>query len=171
MKDSLKSGLAPRKRTISGNEVIPPVKMLPSFVYDQLPDKCVNSTCIALDLGGTNFRVLLFHLNDGQIEMDSQIYSIPPSIMTGHGTDLFDHIAQCMSDFLHRKHLQNDKIYCGFTFSFPVAQSALNSANLITWTKGFKASEVEGNDVVRLLQDAIKKRGDIGKHKMEFKFF
>ncbi len=32
---------------------------------------------------------------------------------------------------------------------------------LITWTKGFKCSGVEGEDVVALLKKAIKKRGDI----------
>ena len=139
MKESMAKGLLPRTRTISGKVELPAVKMLPSFVYDQLPDKCANSTCLALDLGGTNFRVLLFQLNNGQVEMDSTIYSIPPGIMTGHGVELFDHIAECISDFLHCKNLENDKIFCGFTFSFPVAQSALNSARLITWTKGFKA--------------------------------
>lgn len=30
---------------------------------------------------------------------------------------------------------------------------------LITWTKRFKASGVEGTDVVKLLEKAIKKRG------------
>lgn len=30
---------------------------------------------------------------------------------------------------------------------------------LLSWTKGFKASGVEGEDVVELLRQAIKKRG------------
>ena len=32
---------------------------------------------------------------------------------------------------------------------------------LITWTKGFTCSGVEGNDVVALLKKSIDKRGDI----------
>lgn len=31
----------------------------------------------------------------------------------------------------------------GFTFSFPVNQTAINAGTLITWTKGFSASGVE----------------------------
>lgn len=42
---------------------------------------------LALDLGGTNFRVLLIKLNPGgQVEMTSTIYMIPESIMIGPGT-------------------------------------------------------------------------------------
>ena len=45
------------------------VKMLPSFVR-HLPDGHENGTFVALDLGGTNFRVLLIDISDEQIEMD-----------------------------------------------------------------------------------------------------
>ena len=41
------------------------IKMLPSFV-ENLPSKDGNSTYVALDLGGTNFRVLLINIVDGQ---------------------------------------------------------------------------------------------------------
>merc|ERR1712113_300413 len=136
------------------------IKMLPSFV-ENLPSKESNSTYVALDLGGTNFRVLLIRILDDKIDMDSQIYSIPPTIMTGQGKDLFEHIAGCMSDFIHRKGCQNEKIYCGFTFSFPIDQKSIKSASLISWTKGFCAEGVEGNDVVAMLESAILSRGDI----------
>lgn len=56
---------------------------------------------LALDLGGTNFRVLLIHLKgENDFEMQSKIYAIPQSIMTGSGTQLFDHIAECLSNFM-----------------------------------------------------------------------
>lgn len=48
---------------------------------------------LALDLGGTNFRVLLVKINDPktendkpEIEMDSQIYKMPEDVITGEGT-------------------------------------------------------------------------------------
>lgn len=44
--------------------------------------------------------------------------------------------------------------------SLPIVHSHLQ-ATLITWTKRFKASGVEGADVVKLLNKAIKKRGVI----------
>lgn len=136
------------------------IKMLPSFV-ENLPSKDGNSTYVALDLGGTNFRVLLINIVDDNIDMDSQIYSVPQSIMRGQGQDLFDLIAECMSDFIHRKGFQNQKIYCGFTFSFPVDQTSIKSASLIQWTKGFCAEGVEGQDVVAMLEKALSDRGDI----------
>ena len=81
--------------------------------------------------------------------------------MRGQGQDLFDLIAECMSDFIHRKGFQNQKIYCGFTFSFPVDQTSIKSASLIQWTKGFCAEGVEGQDVVAMLEKALSDRGDI----------
>ncbi len=81
--------------------------------------------------------------------------------MTGTGEALFDHIAKCMSDFINRMGFADRKIACGFTFSFPCEQYAIDSASLITWTKGFSATGVEGKDVVTLLTEAVARRGDI----------
>jgi len=59
---------------------------------------------LALDLGGTNFRVLLIHLKgEDDFEMQSKIYAIPQSIMLGSGTQLFDHIAECLANFIKVK--------------------------------------------------------------------
>ena len=44
------------------------IKMLPSFV-ENLPSKDSNSTYVALDLGGTNFRVLLINIQDEKIDI------------------------------------------------------------------------------------------------------
>jgi len=52
-------------------------------------------------LGGTNFRVLLIHLKgEDDFEMQSKIYAIPQSIMLGSGAQLFDHIAECLANFI-----------------------------------------------------------------------
>lgn len=56
--------------------------MLPSFVR-HLPDGHEQGTFVALDLGGTNFRVLLIDISDEQIDQDSQIYRIPQDMMQG----------------------------------------------------------------------------------------
>lgn len=39
--------------------------------------------------------------------------------------------------------------------------SRINSATLISWTKGFCSSGVVGEDVVKLLEQALARRGDI----------
>ncbi len=50
------------------------------------------------------------------------------------------------------------KVPLGFTFSFPCRQMGLAVGKLVTWTKGFKCDGVEGEDVVRLLHEAIARR-------------
>lgn len=40
---------------------------------------------LALDLGGTNFRVLLITLTEKSYDMKSKIYAIPQEIMIGSG--------------------------------------------------------------------------------------
>jgi hypothetical protein len=43
---------------------------------------------LALDLGGTNFRVLLVTLKGQEVTMDSKIFLIPQSIMLGTGAQV-----------------------------------------------------------------------------------
>nr|CAB3253285.1 hexokinase-2-like [Phallusia mammillata] len=142
------------------------VKMIPSFVK-ALPDGTERGSFLALDLGGTNFRVLLVKINEPDaknskpnIEMDSQIYKMPEDVITGSGTALFDHIASCMADFLRKLNLLDQKLPVGFTFSFPCKQEGLDHGTLITWTKGFTASGVVGQDIVKMLREAIDRRGE-----------
>lgn len=116
---------------------------------------------LALDLGGTNFRVILVELEGKQFHMDSEVYSVPQDIMLGTGEQLFDHIANCLCSFTEKHNLKNHRLPLGFTFSFPCRQEGLARAKLVNWTKGFKCSGVEGQDVVQLLTEAIARRPDI----------
>ena len=93
--------------------------------------------------------------------MDSQVYAISPEIMEGTGEGLMDHIAECLATFAKDRGIHKQVLPLGFTFSFPCRQKGLAIGELISWTKGFKCSGVEGEDVVALLRQAIKKRGDI----------
>ena len=72
---------------------------------------------------------------------------------------LFDHIAECLCNFMKENQVETEKLPLGFTFSFPLKQEGLTQARLVTWTKGFNCAGVEGEDVVRLLQEAIRRRG------------
>ncbi|XP_065601126.1 LOW QUALITY PROTEIN: hexokinase-2-like [Cyrtonyx montezumae] len=138
------------------------VKMLPSFVRST-PDGTEDGDFLALDLGGTNFRVLRVKVSDNglqKVEMESQIYEIHEDLMRGSGMQLFDHIAECLANFMEKLKIKDKKLPLGFTFSFPCHQTKLDESILVNWTKGFKCSSVEGKDVVSLLRKAIKKRGD-----------
>lgn len=138
------------------------VKMLPTFVRST-PDGTEQGEFLSLDLGGATFRVLLVKVmgNDEQkVEMENQIYAIPEHIMRGSGSELFDHIVDCLADFLEKMGIKDKKLPLGFTFSFPCQQTKLDESVLLSWTKGFRLSGVEGKDVVSLLRESIKKRGD-----------
>ncbi len=140
------------------------IKMFPTYVR-AMPDGTELGDVLALDLGGTNFRVLLISLANGNItRVQSNALVIPPSILVGTGMQLFDHIAKCLAEFIHAVRPQSDANTCyplGFTFSFACVQQGLASALLVAWAKGFDCSDVVGKDVVELLQNAIDKRSDV----------
>lgn len=137
------------------------IKCFVTYVQD-LPNGKEKGKFLALDLGGTNFRVLLIHLkHENDFEMLSKIYAIPQSIMLGSGEQLFDHIAECLANFMKEHSVYEEKLPLGFTFSFPLTQLGLTKGILARWTKGFNCSGVVGEDVVQLLKTAIAKRGDV----------
>ncbi|CAO2608222.1 Hexokinase HKDC1, partial [Lemmus lemmus] len=117
---------------------------------------------LALDLGGTNFRVLLVKIRSGRksVRMYNKIFAIPLEIMQGTGEELFDHIVQCIADFLDYMGLKGAQLPLGFTFSFPCRQTCIDKGTLVGWTKGFKATDCEGEDVVGMLREAIKRRNE-----------
>ncbi|XP_050057486.1 hexokinase type 2 isoform X3 [Aphis gossypii] len=135
------------------------VKCYVTYVQD-LPNGTERGKFLALDLGGTNFRVLLIELGENNyFHMDSEIFKVPAHIQTGKGTELFDHIAKCLAEFIKKHNLDNKKaLPLGFTFSFPLRQVGLTKGYLNSWTKGFNCSGVVDEDVVRLLKEAIKRR-------------
>ena len=49
-------------------------------------------------------------------------------VFTGTGQALFDHIASCLSDFVHDRKIENEILPLGFTFSFPCQQQGLAKA-------------------------------------------
>ncbi|KAL6009982.1 hypothetical protein ACLOJK_000413 [Asimina triloba] len=120
----------------------------------------------ALDLGGTNFRVLRVQLGGKRSTiLDHQVerQSVPQHLMTSTSEDLFDFIASTLEQFVGKEgtdfQLPPDKRQLGFTFSFPVRQTSVSSGILIKWTKGFAIEDMTGKDVAGCLQQALDKRG------------
>uniref|UniRef100_A0A8C4PY30 Phosphotransferase n=1 Tax=Eptatretus burgeri TaxID=7764 RepID=A0A8C4PY30_EPTBU len=141
------------------------VKMLPTYVRST-PDGSEVGDFLALDLGGTNIRVMVVktgtdEVGTWKVETKVQVYSIPKDTMTGTAEMLFGFVAECIANFLEKHNMKERKLPLGFTFSFPVKHQDLDKGILMKWTKGFKASGAEGNDIVNLLREAIKKRRDI----------
>ncbi|KAG0621311.1 hypothetical protein M758_3G010400 [Ceratodon purpureus] len=123
----------------------------------------------ALDLGGTNFRVLrclLGGLEGRVLKQEYEEVPIPKSLMLGTSEELFDFIAKRLVDFVNREgeeyraknRRQQTVREIGLTFSFPVKQTSVKSGILIQWSKGFKIADGVGADVVALLQSAINRQ-------------
>lgn len=142
------------------------LKMILSYV-DTLPTGNEKGLFYALDLGGTNFRVLRVQL-DGKEERvvatEFEQVSIPQDLMFGTTEELFDFIASGLAKFGEKEcgkfHLpQGRKREIGFTFSFPVRQTSIDSGILIKWTKGFAVSGTAGRDVVACLNESMERQG------------
>jgi hexokinase len=127
----------------------------------ELPNGTEEGIYLALDLGGTNFRVILLELANGKfLREEFNFYHISDEARLGCGISLFDYLAECVKDFMMLKNIPiNAKVPMGFTFSFPMKQHSLHSAELVTWTKSFNCPSVVGCDVVQLLQSSLRKHG------------
>lgn len=125
------------------------IKCFVTFVQN-LPTGNEKGDFLALDLGGTNFRVLLIHLKaEAEYVFESQIFDFPQRLMTGTGEELFDYIAKCLADFTKAHKVQYQKLPLGFTFSFPCQQVGLTEGNLLKWTKGFNVKDVVGLKILK----------------------
>ncbi|KAL6563888.1 Hexokinase-3 [Orobanche hederae] len=142
------------------------LKMLLTFVYN-LPTGKEKGIYYALDLGGTNFRVLRVRLGGQRsaiIGHDVERQPIPQHLMTSTSEELFDFIATSLKDFVEREEnvsepSQGEMRELGFTFSFPVKQTSSSSGTLIKWTKGFSIEDMVDRDVAWCLQQAMSRKG------------
>ncbi|CUM64569.1 uncharacterized protein PRCAT00002176001 [Priceomyces carsonii] len=133
--------------------------MIPTFVTG-VPNGKETGLYLAADLGGTNFRVCSIDLNgDHTFEMKQSKFKIPLDLMKNSTADsLFSFLANKIEAFLvehHSDYQSEERLKLGFTFSFPVNQTALNRGTLLRWTKGFNLPDLVNKDVVELLQSHI----------------
>ena len=132
---------------------------------------------MAVDLGGTNFRVCSINLHgNSTFSLTQSKVAIPRELMVAKTSkELFSFLAQQIAKFLQTHHGEHyhatirrratvteesgfteEEIFnLGFTFSFPVHQVGINKGTLIRWTKGFDIDDAVGKDVCKLLQDEI----------------
>lgn len=135
------------------------LKMLPT--YAKRPTGTEKGEFLALDLGGTNFRILELDLKGSGRMGPSRVmkFKLDKKHITGTGEAFFGFIAASLKNFLEDGKRNGYEKKLGFTFSFPIKQTGISSGNLVCWTKGFKASGVVGKDVVKLLEAALDKKG------------
>jgi hexokinase len=139
------------------------IKMLPSYVTT-LPKGTESGKAFAIDVGGSNIRVLSVHLKgNGSFSLESSTHSITDDLKTCSSTQFCDFVADKVYEFLSTKaDIDATKpiqpLKFGYTFSFPVKQQSLTKGILDEWTKGFAIQGFVGNDVVQLLNDSFKKK-------------
>jgi hexokinase len=69
---------------------------------------------LALDLGGTNFRVILLELSNGALVREQvKHYHIGEELRLGCGEQLFDFLAECVSDFVRSQNLNGTVLPLG----------------------------------------------------------
>lgn len=129
---------------------------------------------MAVDLGGTNFRVCSIQLHGNTtFSLTQSKVAIPKELMVAKTSkELFSFLAKQIETFLkthHEEHytghirrretgglVKEEEIFnLGFTFSFPVNQIGINKGLLMRWTKGFDIADAVGKDVCALLQTEI----------------
>jgi len=154
------------------------LSQIPTYVTG-VPNGTEKGVYLAVDLGGTNFRVCSVTLNgDTTFNLTYDKVAVPKELMVAKtSSELFAFLAKQIESFLKKHHedhyhshlqrratgstpegFRDEEIFhLGFTFSFPVQQLAINKGNLMRWTKGFDIDDTIGKDVCALLQDEIDK--------------
>ncbi|KAK0109881.1 glucokinase [Cadophora gregata] len=152
------------------------MSQIPTFVT-AVPDGTEKGLYMAVDLGGTNFRVCSIQLNgDTTFNLVQSKVAVPPELMRAKtAQELFSFLAKQIELFLKTHHKDQferhtrrrptvstpegwrpqEVFRLGFTFSFPVNQVGINSGHLMRWTKGFDIADAVGKDVCDLLQKEI----------------
>lgn len=151
-----------RELGLASKPAIPSSLQMENTYLPELCDGSEEGDYLALDLGGTNFRVIFLRIKAGKLESEEvQYYQVPEDVRLGEGEKLFDFLAECIHSFMESRQLKGCNLPLGFTFSFPMTQKGLDVGILVSWTKSFNCSGVVGQDAVKMLNDAIHRRGDM----------
>lgn len=109
---------------------------------------------------------------NNDFESHSKAFKVSDHLQEAHISELMDFIAISIRDFITSEHISSkivehpsgsETLELGFTFSFPVTQTAIDAGMLLRWTKGFSCPGAVGNDIVQLLQEALN-RNEVNVH-------
>lgn len=143
--------------------------MLPSYQHT-LPTGFETGDFLALDVGGSTFRVALVRLSgkkeNGRSDMQiRRIRSvvIDEKIRGLQGEAFFDWMADRIADMLaeynHINGTTNARLPMGLAWSFPVEQTSPRSGKLLAMGKGFCATHgCEGDDLSELIMRSCNKK-------------
>lgn len=132
--------------------------LLPAYLAN--PTGRERGRYLALDFGGTNVRVLLVELlGDGVVHVRRRVSRRLRDIARGYDYTAPDVTPAALFGFLARLvgmvAPAEGRWPLGFTFSYPCRQTGLTRAVLLRWHKEIRVPGVEGQDVGKLLQQAL----------------
>lgn len=146
------------------------ISMLPSYQHT-LPTGFEKGDFLALDVGGSTFRVALIRLcgkkengdSDMQIRRIRNVV-IDEKIRGLQGEAFFDWMADRIADMLaeynHINGTTNARLPMGLAWSFPVEQTSPRTGKLLAMGKGFCATHgCEGDDLSELIMRSCNKKG------------
>ncbi|PQE27348.1 putative hexokinase-1 protein [Rutstroemia sp. NJR-2017a WRK4] len=146
-----------------------PLCMLPSYNH-QLPhgDEC--GTYLALDVGGSTFRVALIRLAGSQSGggstqiLQSKSFKIGNAERCLQGMAFFewmaDRIADTLSEQAEGHDMSKPPLSMGLSWSFPIDQKSLRSGLLMGMGKGFLAAHgLLGKDLGDIIQECCSLKG------------
>jgi hexokinase len=131
--EEMEKGLAGQKSSL---------EMIPTYMETQKPVP-VNEPVIAIDAGGTNFRVAVVHFNEKKqpVIQNPMLFQMPGINKQVSKKEFFAVMAGYVKDFISAgKNI-------GFCFSYPTEIYPNKDGKLIRFSKEIKAKEVEGQMV------------------------
>lgn len=146
------------------------ISMLPSYQHT-LPTGHERGDFLALDVGGSTFRIALIRLsgktkpgNDGLQIRRIRNFAIDEPIRALKGQAFFDWMAERIGEMLveynHINGTTNARLPMGLAWSFPVCQTSPRTGNLLAMGKGFMATHgVEGQDLSELIMNSCRRKG------------
>ncbi len=138
----------------SGLEGSGSLLMIPTYITmgNELP---LQEPVIAIDAGGTNFRVAVIHFNENKepVIEDFKVYPMPGTQGEVTKEEFFDTMAGYVQPVLHR----SNKI--SFCFSYPTEILPNRDGKLIKFSKEIRVKDIQGEVIGENLLIALKKRG------------
>jgi len=131
--EEMEKGLAGQKSSL---------EMIPTYMETEKPVP-VNEPVIAIDAGGTNFRVAVVHFNEKKqpVIQKPMLFQMPGINKQVGKKEFFAVMAGYVKDFI------NAGKNIGFCFSYPTEIYPNKDGKLIRFSKEIKAKEVEGQMV------------------------
>ncbi|KAI9924128.1 hypothetical protein ASPWEDRAFT_170334 [Aspergillus wentii DTO 134E9] len=141
-----------------------PVCMLPSYTH-ALPSGSEKGTYLALDVGGSTFRVALIELRGGEDMKILRVSSSPidNEVKLLEGTLFFDWMAEKIDIVLREVGANYGRtdvpLSLGLSWSFPIEQTSTKSGLVIHMGKGFMCSNgTVGQELGGLIVESCRKR-------------